>query len=152
MDNKPERSFATIPEDLIAAILTAASDELLNEVINGLRETVSELAERVMAGVFSFVDIPTRIAAMDAGMAVKTVAQSEMVIAQCCANANGMEEVSEFTFVGLSRRMAGTIREEIQDRSAFKTKEGEAAVTGLVSGVQSQISAGEISDVYLHED
>jgi flagellar motor switch protein FliG len=28
LDNKPERAFATLPEDRIAAILTAASDDL----------------------------------------------------------------------------------------------------------------------------
>jgi len=55
------------------------------------------LAERVLAGVFTFVDIPTRIAAVDVATAVKTVAQTDMVIALCYANRNGMEKVSEFT-------------------------------------------------------
>ena len=36
--------------------------------------------ERVLAGVFTFVDIPTRIAAVDVATAVKTVAQTDMVI------------------------------------------------------------------------
>ena len=133
LDNKPERAFATLPEDRIAAILTAASDDLRDEVMNGLRETDPELAERVLAGVFTFVDIPTRIAAVDVATAVKTVAQTDMVIALCYANGNGMEEFSEFILGGLSRRMAETIREEIEERGAVKTKEGEAAVTALVS-------------------
>ena len=138
--------------DRIAAILTAASDDLRDEVMNGLRETDPDLAERVFAGVFTFVDIPTRIAAVDVATAVKTVAQTDMVIALFYANANGMDEVSEFILGGLSRRMAETIREEIEDRGAVKTKEGEAAVTALVSGIQGQISAGEISFVDLDDD
>ena len=48
--------------------------------------------------------------------------------------------------------MADTIREEIEERGAVKTKEREAAVTALVSGVQRQISAGEISFVDLDDD
>ena len=152
LDNKPERAFATLPEDRIAAILTAASDDLRDEVMNGLRETDPELAERVLAGVFTFVDIPTRIAAVDIATAVKTVAQTDMVIALCYANGNGMEEVSEFILGGLSRRMAETIREEIEERGAVKTKEGEAAVNALVSGIQGQISVGEISFVDLDDD
>jgi flagellar motor switch protein FliG len=138
--------------DRIAAILTAASDDLRDEVMNGLRETDPDLAERVLAGVFTFVDIPTRIATVDVATAVKTVAQTDMVIALFYANANGMDEVSEFILGGLSRRMAETIREEIEDRGAVKTKEGEAAVTALVSGIQGQISAGEISFVDLDDD
>ena len=138
--------------DRIAAILPAASDDLRDEVMNGLRETDPDLAERVLAGVFTFVDIPTRIAAVDVATAVKTVAQTDMVIALFYANANGMDEVSEFILGGLSRRMAETIREEIEDRGAVKTKEGEAAVTALVSGIQGQNLAGEISFVDLDDD
>ncbi len=152
LDNKPERTFAILPEDRIAAILTAASDHLRDEVMNGLRETDPDLAERVLAGVFTFVDIPTRIAAVDIATAVKTVAQTDKVIALYYANGNGMEEVSEFILGGLSRRMAETIREEIEERGAVKTKEGEAAVTALVSVIQGQISVGEISFVDLDDD
>lgn len=152
LDNKPERAFTTLPEDRIAAILTAASDDLRDEVMNGLRETDPELAERVLEGVFTFMDIPKRIAALDVATAVKTLAQSDMVIALCYANSNGKEEVSEFIFGGLSRRIAETIREEIEGRGAVKTKEGEAAVTALVSIVQGQISAGDINFVDLDED
>jgi len=152
LDNKPERAFATLPEDLIAAILTATSDNLRDEVMNGLRETDPELAERVLAGVFTFEDIPTRIAAVDVETAVKTVTQTDMIIALCHANGNGMEEVSEFIPSGLSRRMAKTTREEIEERGAVKTKEGEPAVTALVSGTQGQISADEISFVDLDDN
>lgn len=138
--------------DRIAAILTAASDDLRDKVMNGLRETDPELAERVLAGVFTFIDIPTRIAIADVAMAVKTVAQTDLVVALCYANSNGMEEVSEFILEGLSRRMAETLREEIAERGAVKTKDGDAAITALVSGVQGQISAGEISFVDLEQD
>jgi hypothetical protein len=72
-------------------------------------------------------------------------AKAVIVIALCYANENGLEEVSEFILGGLSQRMAETIRDETEDRSSVKTKEGEAAVTALVPGIQGQISAGEIS-------
>ena len=48
--------------------------------------------------------------------------------------------------------MAETIREEIEERGAVTTKEGKAAVTALDSGIQGQISAGEISFVDLDDD
>jgi flagellar motor switch protein FliG len=79
-------------------------------------------------------------------------AKAAIVIALCYVNGNGMEEVSEFILSGLSRRMAETIHEETEDRSAVKTKEGEAAVTALVPGIQGQISAGEIRFVDLDDD
>ena len=103
LDNKPERAFTTLPQDRIAVILTAASDDLRDKVMNGLRETDPELDERRLAGVFTFMDIPTRSSAVDVATAVKA-------------------------------------------------KEGEATVTALVSGIQEQISAGEISFVDLDDD
>lgn len=147
LDNKPERAFVTLPEDRIAAILTAASNDLRDEVMNGLRESDPDLAERVLAGVFTFIDIPTRIAKMDITTAVKTVNQTDLVNALCYAGANGLEEVKEFILEGLSKRLAETIREEIEERGAVKTKVGEAAITTLVAGIQGQISAGEINFV-----
>ena len=112
--------------------------------MNGQRETDPELSERVLASVFTFVNVPTHIAAVDVATAVETVVQTDMVIALCCANENGIEEFSEFILGGLSRRMAETIREEIE--------EGEAAVTALISVIQGQISVGEISFVDLDDD
>ena len=48
--------------------------------------------------------------------------------------------------------MAETLREEIAERGAAKTKDGDAAITALVSGEQGQISASEISFVDLEQD
>ena len=106
--------------------------------MNGQRETDPELSERVLASVFTFVNVPTHIAAVDVATAVETVVQTDMVIALCCANENGIEEFSEFILGGLSRRMAETIREEIEERGTVKNKEGEAAVTALVSGIRDR--------------
>ena len=79
--------------------------------MNGQRETDPELSKRVLASVFTFVNGPTHIAAVDVATAVENVVQTDMVIALCCANENGIEEVSEFILGGLSRRTAETIRE-----------------------------------------
>lgn len=48
--------------------------------------------------------------------------------------------------------MTENIREEIEERGAVKTKQGEAAITALASDIQEQISAGEISFVDLDDD
>ena len=100
LDNKPQRAFTTLPQDRIAAILTAASDDLRDEVMNGLRETDPELAERVLAGVFTFMVIPTRISAVDVATAEKPK-EGEATVTALVSGTQEQISASEISFVDL---------------------------------------------------
>ncbi len=65
IDNRPEFAFVDLPERRIAAILTAANDALRDEVLEGLRDTDKDFADRVERSVFTFDSIPERIAQND---------------------------------------------------------------------------------------
>ena len=81
IDNRPELAFTDEPENRIAAILTAADDALRDEVLTGLRDTDAALAERVERAVFTFENIPERIAQNDIPNAIRTVSQSDLIAA-----------------------------------------------------------------------
>jgi flagellar motor switch protein FliG len=48
----------------------------------------------------------------------------------------------------MSKRMVDRIEEEIQDLGKVTRKDGQAAIAMLVNGIQSQISAGELSFIF----
>ena len=96
IDNRPERAFAERPEDRIAAILTAADDRLREDVLNGLRESEPELAQRVEQAIFTFDLIPTRIAATDVPKALKTADVGDLTLALAYAQTNGQGEIAKY--------------------------------------------------------
>jgi flagellar motor switch protein FliG len=148
IDNRPELAFVDLPESRIAAILTAANDTLRDEVLQGLRDTDAPFAERVERSVFTFDIIPDRIAQNDIPKAIKTVPQSDLVTAFAFARTNNQSEIVDYMMAAMSKRMVDRIEEEIQDLGKVTRKDGQAAIAMLVNGIQSQISAGELSFIF----
>ena len=62
MDDRPERAFDKSPADRVGAILTATSENIREEVLKGLDETDPDFAKPVPEAIFTFKDIPRRIA------------------------------------------------------------------------------------------
>ena len=145
--NRPELAFTDEPENRIAAILTAADDALRDEVLTGLRDTDAALAERVERAVFTFENIPERIAQNDIPNAIRTVPQSDLIVAFAYARANGLSDIVHFILSALSKRMVDRIEEEMAELGKVTRKDGHAAIAMLVNGIQGQIAAGEISFV-----
>ena len=144
IDNRPELAFTDEPENRIAAILTAADDALRDEVLTGLRDTDAALAERVERAVFTFENIPERIAQNDIPNAIRTVPQSDLIVAFAYARANGLSDIVHFILSALSKRMVDRIEQEMAELGKVTRKDGQAAIAMLVNGIQGQIDAGEI--------
>ena len=60
--------------------------------------------------------------------------------------------VVEFILSNMSQRMADQIREEMEEKGGVKQKDGEAAMTTLVSNIRALADAGEIFLVAEDED
>jgi flagellar motor switch protein FliG len=144
IDNRPERAFAERPEDRIAAILTAADDRLREDVLNGLRDSEPELAQRVEQAIFTFDLIPTRIAANDIPKAMKTADVGDLTLAMAYAQSTGQTQITEFILDNLPKRLRANI-EELQAIDTVPPKQGSAAQTHVVGSIQNQISSGDIS-------
>ena len=110
LDNKPERAFAALPEDRIAAILTAASDDLRMRSRMACTKPILTW-ERVLAGVL-LCGYSTRIAAVD--MAATAVNRRN----RYGHYLHKMEMVQEVTLIPDHPDAAETIREEIEECAA----------------------------------
>ena len=113
-------------------------------MLTGLRDTDAALTERVECAVFTFENIPERIAQNDIPNAIRTVPQSDLIVAFAYARANGLSDIVHFILSALSKRMVDRIGEEMAELGKVTRKDGQAAIAMLVNGIQGQIDAGEI--------
>jgi flagellar motor switch protein FliG len=63
----------------------------------------------------------------------------------------GLEDAAEFLLANISQRLAQGLREEMATRGKVKDKEGEEAMTAIITVIRTLEASGEITLV-LHED
>ena len=61
LDNLPDRAFALSPEERVGSILTATTQVLRDDVLDGLDESDPAFAHRVRQVMFAFKDIRKRL-------------------------------------------------------------------------------------------
>ena len=142
MDDRPERAFDKSPADRVGAILTATSENIREEVLKGLDETDPDFAKLVREAIFTFKDIPRRIAPQDIAKAFRPVAQKNLVAALSYAKASGVEDSVTFILDNMTNRMADLLIEEMEQIGRVKHKEGEEAIKQVMNVLQSGLSEG----------
>ncbi|MGB1828388.1 MAG: FliG C-terminal domain-containing protein [Paracoccaceae bacterium] len=142
MDDRPERAFDKSPADRVGAILTATSENIREEVLKGLDETDPDFAKLVRKAIFTFKDIPRRIAPQDIAKAFRPVAQKYLVAALSYAKASGVEDSVTFILDNMTNRMADLLIEEMEQIGRVKHKEGEEAIKQVMNVLQSGLSEG----------
>lgn len=152
LDNKPERAFNAAPENRVGAILNVSPSLTRDDVLSGLDETDSVFAQAVRKAIFTFSDIPTRIAALDVPRILRDADGDAMVTALAFAATTGQDEARDHMLENLGKRMSEQIREQIEERGTPKRKDGEAAMNTVVAGILSLVEAGEITLVQPDEE
>ncbi|MCO8145380.1 flagellar motor switch protein FliG [Rhodovulum tesquicola] len=139
----PVRAFELPTERRMGAILDAAPAATRDDVLQGLAETDADLAERVRRAVFTFADIPARLAPLDVQALTRTVDQPVLVTAMAGADEKNAPTV-EFILSNMSQRMSAQLREEIAERGTPSTEETEAAMSEITAALRGLEAAGEI--------
>ncbi|MEI4262824.1 FliG C-terminal domain-containing protein [Roseovarius sp. D0-M9] len=145
LNDMPETAFNEGPASRIGAILNSTSSTLRDDVLTGLDAEDQAFAEQVRRAIFTFANIPARVAATDMPKVTREVDQSVLVVALSAASAGDLAEVAEYILSNISRRLADAIREEMEEMGRVKTKEGEEAMTQVVNAVRRLQAAGEIT-------
>jgi flagellar motor switch protein FliG len=145
LDAQPERAFDVDPEKRVGAILNMSSSETRDDLLAALEGEDSDFASRVRKTIFTFKDIPTRIASLDIPKVTRAVDQANLVGALAYAPVADLGNVADFILGNLSGRMADTLRDEIAEHGPIKPKAGEEAFTAVVAAIRQLESDGEIS-------
>lgn len=144
LDAEPVKAFDSGPVERVGAILNSTQTTTRDEVLQGLDETDSGFAELVRKAIFTFGNIPQRIAARDIPRVVRALDQADLTTALAGAEAAGMTESADFILDNMSARMADQLREDMQDRGTIKSAEMEEATANIVQTIRELEAAGEL--------
>lgn len=145
LDAQPPRAFDNGPVERVGAILNVSGAQTRNAVLAGLETEDADFAAQVRKAIFTFVHLPARIVARDVPKIIRLVDQPVLVTALTAAQANGDQAVAaEFLLANMSQRMAQGLREEMATRGKIKEKDGEEAMTAVITAVRQLEAAGEL--------
>jgi flagellar motor switch protein FliG len=144
LDAEPIRAFDSGPVERVGAILNSTTSTTRDDVLEGLDETDAGFAELVRRAIFTFANIPQRIAARDIPRVVRVIDQEALVTALAGAEAAGMQASADFILENMSGRMADQLREEVQERDSVKSAEFEEATSLVVQAIREMEAAGDL--------
>ncbi|MGD9294284.1 MAG: FliG C-terminal domain-containing protein [Roseobacter sp.] len=144
LDAEPVSAFDNGPVERIGAILNSTTSTTRDDVLEGLDETDAGFAEMVRRAIFTFANIPQRIAARDIPRIIREVDQDVLVTALAGAEAAGMGATADFILENISGRMADQLREEAQDRGPVQISEMEDATTLIVERIREMEASGDL--------
>ncbi|WP_299352904.1 FliG C-terminal domain-containing protein [uncultured Shimia sp.] len=151
LDDMPERAFDKEPESRVGEILNYSASTTRDDVLSGLDETDQGFASAVRRAIFTFADIPARLAPRDVPSVLRDVDQAILVTALAGAVDDTAQTSAEFLLENISGRLADQIREDIEDRGKVSTRDADTAQTQVVGAARRLADAGEIQ-LILPED
>ena len=145
LENQAPKAFDAGPVERIGAILNISPMLTREDVLKGLDETDAGFADQVRKALFTFVHISTRLAARDVPKVVRVVDNEVLVTALSYAYSKpDLAPVVEYLISNLSQRMGQSLREEMGSRGKIKDKDGETAMSAVVTGIRTLEAAGEV--------
>ncbi|MEW9921442.1 flagellar motor switch protein FliG [Marimonas sp. MJW-29] len=149
---QPKRAFDAGPVERVGAILNSSSALTRDDVLTGLDETDQGFADAVRKAIFTFGNIPARIAPRDIPRILREVDQNRLVIALAGAEAAGFAASRDFILENMSGRMADQLREEMEAAGRVKTADVEDAMSEVVATIREMEQSGDLLLVVDEDD
>ena len=151
LDAEPIGAFSDGPVARVGAILNSSRAATRDEVLAGLDEADQDFANEVRRAIFTFANLPGRVAPRDLPRIIRGIDQAVLVVALAFAKtAPETDKAAEYLLENISKRMADTLREEIAASGPIKPDDGEDAMGQIVGEVRRLVDNGEL--VLLAED
>lgn len=144
LDAEPLKAFDDGPVERVGAILNSTASVTRDDVLEGLDETDAGFADLVRKAIFTFANIPKRIAPRDIPRVIRELEQDLLITALAGAEAAGMQESADFILENMSGRMADQLREEVGEREKVKAAEYEEATAEIVTKIREMEAAGDL--------
>lgn len=145
LDAEPAGAFDDGPVARVGAILNSSRAATRDDVLAGLDETDAAFAAEVRRAIFTFANLPERVVPRDLPRIMRGVDQAVLVTALAhAATAPETAKAAEFLLGNISKRMADTLREEVQEAGAVKEQDGEDAMAQIIAEIRRLVDAGEL--------
>ncbi len=143
LDNGPPPAFEDGPVPRLGAILNTTTAAIRDDVLAAFEEVDADFARAVRAAIFTFENIPARIAPRDVPRVLRELDEETLVQALAAGRATAPEAV-EYILANVSNRMAEQLRDTLSDRAAPALAAGEAAMTALILRIREMEAAGDL--------
>lgn len=143
LEIQPARAFSEGPVERVGAILNSSRGMTRDAVLAGLDEDDADFAEEVRRAIFTFANIPERIAPRDVPKITRQVEQDVLVRALAAAQPQ-LPDAVEFILGAMSQRMAEALRGEIEDLGEVDEEAGDEAIGALIAVIRQLEADGEI--------
>jgi len=139
------RAFADAPVDRIGAILNNSNAATRDGVLDKLTEEDADLGAQVRRAIFTYADIPKRVAQRDVPKITRAVDQALLIVALKASTADMEAASAEYILANMSQRMAAQLREDVEDHDPVRDEDGEVAMAEIVTAIRDMEAAGEIA-------
>lgn len=143
LDAEPAKAFEKKPDQRVGAILNYANSAKRDELLEGLEETDKDFAEAVRKAIFTFANISERLKKIDVPKIARDVPAETLTMAIAAARTEGDMKSVEFLLENMSKRMAGSLREDAAGLSV-NARKGELAMNQVVSAIRDLVATGEV--------
>jgi flagellar motor switch protein FliG len=141
MKADPPRAFLDAADARVGAILDVTEAQRRQEVLSGLEESDSDFAARVRRAIFTFADIPDRVAPKDVPALIRNVDRDRLL--QVIAGADDDSRASvDFLLEAMSQRMAAALRADAADLGGIDPAVAEAARRAVTEAMRAQMEDG----------
>lgn len=141
---QPLRAFDDDPVERVGAILNSSTSFTRDDMLEGLDETDQGFASAVRKAIFTFGNIPDRVAPRDIPRILRDVEPGDLVLAIAGAEACGMKRSADYILENISGRMADQLREDVQELAKPKQADVDAAMSVFITIIRTMETAGEI--------
>lgn len=145
--SSPPPAFANPPVQRVGAILNSSVAATRDSVLEGLGTEDPEFAEKVRKAIFTYENIPERIEGSDIPALSREIDAGIFLAALTYGRDLGgpTAEATEFILGNLSKRMAESLREQMDGHKKLRKTEGEAALGDVIAAIRAAVDTGTIT-------
>lgn len=144
LSTQPVRAFDEGPAERVGAILNSSTSMTRDDMLEGLDASDEGFAREVRKAIFTFANIPARIAPRDIPRVLREVDPNDLLIAMAGAAPAGLGNVAEYILENMSGRMADALREEMGEITAPKADAHDTATGNMIAAIRRLEAEGEL--------
>ncbi|MEO1000332.1 MAG: FliG C-terminal domain-containing protein [Pseudomonadota bacterium] len=132
------------PADLLADLMNQVSSASREAFLRDLEDEQPGFAAEVQRIMFTFADIPARVAPRDIARVIRLVEEPVLLAALKSAQTTAPGAV-DFIMAGISKRLSERISEDLANLPEPPVKEGETSQAEVIRAIQAMAQSGELS-------
>lgn len=143
LETRPARAFPDGPVTRVGAILNYAPGSVRDAILEGLEQDDAAFAREVRQAIFTFANIPERIAGRDIAKIQAKLDQADLITVVAGA-AGADRKAVDFFLENISKRLAENVGQEAKEKGSVKPQDCEQAMMRIVNVIREMEAEGEI--------